>query len=120
LFITKIIWADCPTKIVETLIKTDKIMKRRNLISIAAICLYLGLGVVFTSCDNVKNVDYTQKTTEQFNELKPPVVLFSKTKSMGLYGVSVVDGNGKLHTFGNMSSLANGIGEIYAIGDTLK
>lgn len=91
-----------------------------NFISRTAICLYLVICVVLTGCDNMKTVDYTQKTTEQFNGLNPPVVLFSKTKSMGLYNVSVIDGDGTLHTLGNMSRLANGIGEIYAIGDTLK
>ena len=67
------IWADCPIKIVETLIKTDKIMKRRNLISRTAICLYLVLAtLLFASCESNKipEAPYIVKEMESCEKCK--------------------------------------------------
>mgnify|MGYP003651861114 FL=1 len=51
-----------PNQISTILIKTDKIMKRRNLISKTAICLYLVLALVITSC-STKTEGYLKKET---------------------------------------------------------
>jgi hypothetical protein len=84
-------------------------MKIRN-------CIFIGI-IFISSCSSI---DWTKDTVDKFNEMKPPVVLFGKTKSLNLYGVSVMDGNNKIHHFGNKSNFANSIGESYQIGDTLK
>lgn len=77
--------------------------------------------ITLTSCVGTPDTKgYTETTVEIFNELTPPVVLFSKAKSMGRYSVTLQDGNGKIHYFGNVSTLANTIGESYEVKDTIK
>lgn len=83
------------------------------IICIVGVC-FMG---VFTSCENM---DYTSKTVIEFNKMEKPVVLFAKSKDYGEYRVTLIDGEGKIHQFGNVSTLANNIGEIYKVGDTLK
>lgn len=63
--------------------------------------------------------DYTEQTIREFNNLKPPIILIAKSKSMGLYGVTVKDATNKIYWIGNFSSLANHIGDSHEIGDTL-
>lgn len=77
--------------------------------------------ILFASCGEESNTyaDYTEKSESQINALTPPVILIAKSKSFGLYGITVIDSNGKLLTVGNVSSLANNIGESRSIGDTL-
>ena len=83
--------------------------------------LYMVLCFVLFSCEGGEpTISYSERTVTQFNKLKPPVLLFSKSESMVGYGVQLMDGDGVLHYFGDMSSLANGIGDNYKIGDTLK
>ena len=55
-------------------------MKRRNLINRTAICLYLGLCLVFVSCKNTKNVDDTIKWIDQAE--KPIIVKYHTTNGM--------------------------------------
>lgn len=85
----------------------------KMLITATLLCTILG-------CENVRLESHTTQTVRIFNELIPPVVLFSKEESMWSYGVSLLDGDGVLHHFGNASTLANGIGDNYNVGDTLK
>lgn len=81
--------------------------------------LFTALILLF-SC-TINQTDYTGKTVKQFNEMKPPIILLCKTESMkDKYGVSLIDGDGKVYTFGNVSLLANGIGNDYCVGDTIK
>ena len=78
-------------------------------------------AIFLTSCNHPSNKkNYTQRTTDQYNEMIAPVILLSKSKSMGCYGITLVDGKGVAYTFGNVSTFANGLGEHYEIGDTLK
>jgi len=93
----------------------------KNLKTKLSYALYTLLCFVLFSCEGGEpTISYSERTVKQFNKLKPPVVLFSKSESMVGYGVQLMDGDGVLHYFGNMSSLANGIGDNYKIGDTLK
>lgn len=64
-------------------------------------------------------LSYTDVTLKQFNKLEPPVTLFGKSERFSRWGVSLKDGNGKVHVFGNNSTLSQDIGESYDIGDTL-
>jgi hypothetical protein len=77
--------------------------------------------IILFSCGPSRS--YTARTVKQFNEMKPPVILLCKTKNdyvINKYGVSLIDGDGKVYTFGNMSLLANGIGNDYCVGDTIR
>ena len=75
------------------------------------------LILTFISCS------MQETPTQKFNTLKAPVVLFAKSESFwckGCWGIEVKDGNGKLHSFGNATQIANAIGDYYKVGDTLK
>jgi len=74
-----------------------------------------------TSCVGTNpGITYTDQTVIIFNNMEPPVILLSKTTTFGLYGVQLMDGNGNIVALGDMSSLANGLGESYNVGDTIK
>lgn len=80
---------------------------------------YCVLCLVLFGC----NTEKPQHPTDKFNELKPPVILFAKSESnlcSGCWGVELMDGDGKVHSFGNATQIANGIGMHYSVGDTLK
>ena len=68
----------------------------------------------FSSCN------YSEKTLIEFNSMKNPITLQYKQKATFWYSVTLKDGDGKIHDFGNSSSLANWIGETYQIGDTIR
>ena len=86
-------------------------------------CFIIFMFIIATSCAETGNTaesrDYTAKTIELFNSLEAPVVLFAKKETWGMYSISVIDGDGKITAFGNMSTLANQIGDTYERGDTL-
>lgn len=83
--------------------------------------MFLLFVILFTGCEYPSdNESYTDKTVNIYNDLEPPVILFSKNKSFGVYGVSLIDGKGNVYTLGNMSTFANQIGNSYNVGDTLK
>jgi len=63
--------------------------------------------------------NYTTYTVAVMNELNPPIVLIGKSSSLGSYGITLKDGNDSIVTFGNMSTLANNIGDGYNVGDTI-
>lgn len=96
--------------------------KLKNLIYLIIIMSFIGCINTNTNTtqEEEKGISYTEKTVNQFNDLEPPVILHSKSKDLGYYGVVVMDGNNKVHVFGNMSSLADRIGESYMVGDTIK
>ena len=76
--------------------------------------LYLVLAtVLLTSCN------YTERTQIEFKNMEDPIVLQYKEKATFWYGVTLKDGKGKYHKFGNMSALANYIGDNYQINDTI-
>jgi hypothetical protein len=80
---------------------------------------YCVLCLVLFGCD----IQQQDTPTEKFNRLKPPITLFAKSESnlcSGCWGVELMDGEGKLHSFGNATQLGNGIGMHYNVGDTLK
>lgn len=92
----------------------------KNLINAAKYSLYILLCIVFISCKERKPV---KTATQTFNELKSPVTLFAKSESnlcSGCWGVDLMDGNGVLHSFGNLTNIGNGVGESYNVGDTIK
>jgi len=100
-------------------------MKKVSLILVFAISLLTGL----TGCDDRYLSDdgkkekvysnYTEYTTDVMNSLKPPIILIGKTKDLGSYSVVLKDSTKKIVFFGNMSTLADAIGESHKIGDTI-
>jgi len=83
--------------------------------------LYTFLCLVFYSCDQSKVS--IKSPANRFNSLKKPVTLFGKSESNwcnGCWGVELMDGDGKVHSFGNATQLGNAIGVHYQVGDTLK
>lgn len=92
------------------------------------ILLILAVGFLF-GCE-VKDDDgeviasaqfsnYSEETAEELEKLIPPVTLLSKASNFGGYSVSVQDATGNIYYMGNMSTVANGIGENYEVGDTI-
>ena len=63
---------------------------------------------------------YDEFVQYDINRLKKPVILIGKHESMGLYGIVIKDANDSIRTYGNVSSLANCIGESRQVGDTIK
>lgn len=85
------------------------------------ILVIIAIGFLTLSCDKSKpEKSYSEITVEKFNRMKSPVILLTKTDSWAGYGVTMTDGDDEVHYFGNMSSFANGIGQNYKVGDTLK
>jgi hypothetical protein len=83
--------------------------------------LLIILCCLFTSCEEGnREQSYTEITTAEFNTLCSPVILISKSENFGLYGVTLLDCKGMAIYFGNLSSFANGIGQHYIVGDTIK
>ena len=83
--------------------------------------LYTLLCLVFFSCDQCKVS--AESSVNRFNRLKKPVTLFGKSESNwcnGCWGVELMDGDSKVHSFGNATQLGNAIGVHYKVGDTLK
>lgn len=91
---------------------------KRSLFLLAILALTLASCTV-NSIDN-KSTDYTTETVKQLNAMKSPVILIGKDMSFGCYSVTVRDGNGNIQCFGNISTLANCIGESNQVGDTIK
>jgi len=76
--------------------------------------LYLvSATVLLTSCN------YTERTLIEFKDMEEPIVLQYKEKDTFFYSVVLKDGKGKCHKFGNISVLANYIGDNYQINDTI-
>jgi uncharacterized lipoprotein NlpE involved in copper resistance len=75
--------------------------------------------LIILGCNNNRE-SYTDITVKEFNNLTTPIILFSKTKDVGLYSVVLKYGNDSIHFMGNNSLLARSIGENYEVGDTLK
>lgn len=78
-----------------------------------ALCL-LWVICCFSSCN------YSEKTLIEFNQMKKPVILYDKQKNTFWYSVTLKDGNNDLHKFGNMSSVANWMGDNFQVGDTIR
>lgn len=66
------------------------------------------------------NSSYEQIAINQFNSLVSPVILIGKEKTMMGHNISVIDKNGKVQTFGDLSIIGGSIGASRKIGDTLK
>lgn len=76
--------------------------------------------VLFTLLLLVGCESYTEQTRLELQMMPQPVVLKGKSKMTFWYSITVLDGKGNLHQFGNSSRLARSIGEIYQINDTIK
>ena len=77
--------------------------------------LYIVLAVVL-----LQSCGYSEKTLIELNTMSKPVILHDKHKAIFWYGVTLKDGDNKYHRFGNISSVANWLGENYERGDTIK
>lgn len=71
------------------------------------------LSIVCLSCG------YTEQTAYELRTMKPPVVLVAKEKTTFWYGVTLQDSTMAVYRFGNVSKIANTIGERYNVGDTI-
>jgi hypothetical protein len=77
---------------------------------------YLVLATVFLfGCGG-----YTERTKFELEQMKTPVILINKTKHTLWCSVTLQDGNGKVYEFGNVSTIANSIGDNYSINDTIR
>lgn len=81
---------------------------------------FFALIFLLPACNIKVEKAYTEQTQDQFNALKSPVVLIGKHKSFGDWGITVKDGRDSVLTIGNMSTLANDIGNYHNVGDTIK
>ena len=75
--------------------------------------------LVATITIKVIKIPYTKKTILKYEQMKKPVQLHWKEKNTFWYSVVLKDANGNTERFGNLSTLANYIGERYNIGDTI-
>lgn len=73
----------------------------------------------YISAEGKTYSSYTDYTEEQVNALKKPIVLVGKSQFFGLWGVTLQDSTGKIITLGDLSSLANHIGNSRSVGDTI-
>ena len=81
-------------------------------------CLKMLLVAVFfslTSCFD----SYTERTKYELKNMKEPIILKKKEKMTFWYGVILQDAKGDIYEFENGSSLANSIGELYEVNDTI-
>lgn len=62
---------------------------------------------------------YTEQTSYELRNMRPPVILVSKEKLTFWYGVTLQDSTMTIYRFGNMSSIARVIGRKYNVGDTI-
>ncbi len=82
--------------------------------------LFILIPIIILIFVLTSRVLYTNETIDKFTSMPKPVVLYDKTKNTFWYSVVLKDGNGNLERFGNLSSLANKIGETYQIQDTIS
>lgn len=66
-----------------------------------------------------KEVDIDQIAVNKFNSLKPPIILLAKDKTMGCWGVVLIDSTKKVITIGDLTTLGNRLGASYKVGDTI-
>lgn len=62
---------------------------------------------------------YTKTTMSKYEQMKKPVQLHWKEKNTFWYSVVLKDANGHTERFGNLSKIANEIGEKFNVGDTV-
>lgn len=72
-----------------------------------------------TQLKQEKEVDIDQIAVNKFNSLKPPIILLAKDKTMGCWGVVLIDSTKKIVTIGDLTSLGNRLGASYKVGDTI-
>ena len=79
------------------------------------------IGLVSCNMDSYKGFEnYDAYVEHDINSLKSPVILIGRQCSMSMWSITVKDGMDSIRHYGNMSSLANDIGESRQIGDTIK
>ncbi len=90
---------------------------KKKLIIVAVIIAYIILCVFFV---RTLNVSYTNETRIELSKMSTPVILYYKDRTSTRYSVVLEDGDGILHRWGNMSSVADSLGINYSIGDTIR
>ena len=98
---------------------------KRKFTNLLKSTLFITVGISCFSCEESRweklgYADYTEYTVAEFNKLKSPVILITKSKDFGLYSITVKDANDSIKYFGNLSNMASSFGETYNVGDTLK
>lgn len=91
------------------MIKSTKLI--RNLAKLMLVAVLFSL----TSCLD----SYTERTKYELQNMQEPIILKDKSKMTFWYSILLEDGNGKLYKWGNASSLAKSIGELYEVNDTI-
>ena len=86
----------------------------KNLTKKLSYAIYIVLATVLLASCN-----YTERTEIEFRNMEEPIILQYKVKSTFWHSVTLKDGKGKYHDFGNMSALANYIGDNYEVNDTI-
>lgn len=68
---------------------------------------------------NHERDSYIAKTVQTFKKMTPPVTLYYEEKTTFWYSVILKDSTGKLVRFGNLSIIANNIGDNVNVEDTI-
>jgi len=55
----------------------------------------------------------------KISELKPPVKLIGKSKTFGMYSVTLVDSTGTILQLGELVGIADNIGQTHEVGDII-
>jgi hypothetical protein len=76
--------------------------------------LFVGYGVV-----RLAAFSYTKESVVEYKAMKQPVKLYWKKKNTFWYSVVLIDSSGQKVSIGNMSDLANDIGNKFDIGETV-
>lgn len=91
------------------MIKSTKLT--HNLAKLTLVAVLFSLTSCFDS--------YTERTKYELQNMKEPIILKKKKKMTFWYGVTLQDARGDIYKWGNGSSLANSIGELYEVNDTI-
>lgn len=94
-------------------------MKKIIILSLLIIIMGLLSCNESTQLKQEKEVDIVQIAVNKFNSLKPPIILLAKDKTMGCWGVVLIDSTKKIVTIGDLTSLGNRLGASYNVGDTI-
>ena len=95
----------------------------KKILIILIVGLLYGCSVKDNNGRNIVSVEpanYSEQTSNMLNDMEAPVILLVKADNIGGYSVTLQDATGEAFYMGNMSTVANGIGQNYNVGDTIK
>lgn len=93
-------------------------MKRIGTIGLL-ILIFMALIAMLIRCESHQET-YSEKCDKALTAMPSPVVILGIHDTWAGYSVTLMDGSGHVETFGDMSTIANTIGQSRHIGDTIK